>query len=149
MHRTIWTVASILAIVCLAAAPAEAAPDFSNKDVEGPTTFEFDGFVTVPAPGGTATVPAAAIGRFVADGNGNITDGVRTLVVGGTTLRQTFTCSYNVNADGTADATCIVLTDGAPSTETFDFVIIERKKEAFFTATNPGVTISGRTRRQH
>jgi hypothetical protein len=148
MHRTIWTAASILSLVCLTVAAVDAAPGFSNKDIDGATTFEFDGFVTVPVPGGTATVPAAAIGRFVADGNGNMTDGVRTLVVGGTTLRQTFTCSYDVNADGTGDATCIVLTGGTPSTETFDFVIIERKKEAFFTGTSPGVTISGRTKRQ-
>ena len=148
MHRTIWT-AAILALTCLTVAAVDAAPGFSNKDIDGATTFEFDGFVTVPVPGGgTATVPAAAIGRFVADGNGNITDGVRTLVVGGTTLRQTFTCSYDVNADGTGAATCNVLTGGAPSTETFDFVIIERKKDAFFTGTTPGATLSGRTRRQ-
>ena len=148
MQRTISTAAWILALMCLIVAAADAAPGFSNKDIDGPTTFEFEGFVTVPVPGGTATVPAASIGRFVADGNGTLADGVRTLVVGGTTLRQTFTCSYNVDADGTGDATCIVLTDGAPSTETFDFVIIERKKAAFFTGTNPGVTISGRTKRQ-
>ncbi|TMQ27186.1 MAG: hypothetical protein E6K82_02685 [Candidatus Rokuibacteriota bacterium] len=49
---------------------------------------------------------AAAVGRFIADGRGNLTDGVRTLVVGGAML------------------------------------------EAFFTATTPGVTIRGATRRQ-
>ena len=37
-------------------------------------------------------------------------------------------------------------TPGTP--ETFDFVIVEKKKEAFFTATTPGVTIRGATRRQ-
>ena len=124
---------------------AEAAPGYSVKDVDGATTFDFDGFVIM---GGTA-VPVASMGRFVADGNGNITDGVRTLVVGGTTIRQTFSCTYNVNVDGTGDATCAIMTSGVPSgTETFDFVIVERKKESFFTGTSPGVTIRGRTQRQ-
>ena len=66
-------------------------------------------------------------------------------MVGGTTLHQTFSCTYTVNADGTGSASCVV-TPGTP--ETFDFVIVEKKKEAFFTATTPGVTIRGATRRQ-
>jgi hypothetical protein len=149
MQRTLCTVASILAFVCLLAATATAAPGFSAKDVDGPTAFDFDGFVTVLVGGTPTTVPAAAMGRFVADGNGNITDGVRTLVVGGVTLHQTFSCTYTVNPDGTGDARCVVSTAGLPdSVETFDVVIVERKREAFFTSTTAGSTIRGRTKRQ-
>jgi len=139
MHRTLCSL-TMLAVACLVASVADAG-DFSVKDVDGPTAFAFDGFVTV----GGVMAPAAAVGRFVADGRGNLNDGVRTLVVGGTTLHQTFSCTYTVNADGTGSASCVV-TPGTP--ETFDFVIVEKKKEAFFTATTPGVTIRGATRRQ-
>jgi hypothetical protein len=132
---------ALVALACLVGSVAEAA-EFSVRDVDGPMAFAFDGFATV----GTSTVPAAAVGRFVADGRGDITDGVRTLVVGGTTLHQTFVCTYTVNPDGTGSASCEV-TPGGP--ETFDFVIVKKKQEAFFTATTPGVTIRGVSRRQH
>jgi hypothetical protein len=141
MHRIMFT-GVLLAVACLVGSVAEAV-EFSVRDVDGPMAFAFDGFATV----GTSTVPAASIGRFIADGRSNLTDGVRTLVVGGTTVHQTFTCTYTVNADdGTGSASCVV-TPGGP--ETFDFVIVEKKKEAFFTATTPGVTIRGVSRRQH
>jgi hypothetical protein len=117
---------------------------FSVRDVQGPTAFAFDGFVTV----GAVVAPAASVGRFVADGNGHLRDGVRTLVVAGTTLHQTFTCDYTVNANGTGSATCVVMTGAVPSDESFDFVIVERKKQAFFTATTPGATLRGVTKLQ-
>src|SRR5881628_1516602 len=94
-----------------------------------------------------AVASILAIVCLVADGDGSITDGVRTLVAGGAAIRQTFTCSYTVNPDGTGSARCTVITEGFPnSVETFDFVIVERKKEAFFTSTTAGSTIRGRTK---
>jgi hypothetical protein len=141
MRRTFCTVGAILALVFLVAVAAEANKGFSVKDVDGPTAFDFDGFA--------GPSPAAAVGRFVADGHGNITDGVRTLVIGGVTFHQTFECTYTVNPNGTGTATCTVMTGTAESVETFDFVIVEKKKEAFFTSTTSGVTVRGRTKRQH
>src|SRR5687767_7653229 len=81
MTWRLGTVVLTLAIACLVAPNADAGDgkSFSLRDVDGPTAFDFDGFVTV---GGTL-VPAASIGRFVADGRGNLNDGERTLVVGG------------------------------------------------------------------
>jgi hypothetical protein len=149
MHRRLCTLASILAIVCLVASVVEAAPGFGLKDVDGPTAFDFDGFVTVLVGTTPTTVPAASMGRFDADGAGHITDGVRTLVAGGVAVTQTFTCTYTVNFDGTGSATCTVTTAGRPnSVETFDFVVVEKRKEAFFTSTTPGATLRGHTRRQ-
>ena len=130
-----------LALVCLVPPVAEAG-GFTLRDVDGPNAFNFDGFVFI----GGAAVPAASVGRFIADGRGNLTDGVRTLVVGGTAIEQTFTCTYTVNSNGTGHADCTVVPSA--NDESFDFVIVERKKEAFFTATTPGVTIRGATRRQ-
>jgi len=40
------------------------------------------------------------------------------------------------------------LTVGPNAKESFDFVIVEKKTAAFFTATTPGVTIRGATKRQ-
>ena len=148
------TAALVLALICLIAplARADASDDqggssqaeFSVRDVQGATAFAFDGFATV----GAVVAPAAAVGRFVADGRGHLNDGVRTLVVGGTTLHQTFTCTYTVNSNGTGSAICVVMTGAVPSDESFDFVIVERKKSAYFTGTTPGVTIRGLTQRQ-
>ena len=143
-----WRLATVvltLAITCLMAPNVDAADgkSFTARDVDGPTAFDFDGFVTV----GGSLVPAAAIGRFVADGRGNLNDGERTLVVGGAVvLRQEFTCTYVVNPNGIGAASCIIV--GGPP-ETFDFVIVERKKEAYFTSTTPGTVLRGRTKRQH
>jgi hypothetical protein len=152
MIRTLLAVVFVLAITSALAPVVEAdqrggadqGGGFSVRDVDGPTAFAFDGFATV----GAAMAPAAAVGRFVADGAGRLNDGVRTLVVGGTTFHQTFECTYSVNHNGTGSAVCDVMTGPVASHESFDFVIVERKKEAFFTATTPGVTVRGATRLQ-
>src|SRR5207237_10524544 len=83
----------VFALACLVCAipVALADPQFSERDVKGPYGFAFDGFAGAPgAPTGN-TLPVASVGRFTADGHGNITDGARTLVVAGNAVRQTFT----------------------------------------------------------
>jgi len=107
--------------------------------------FALDGFVATAA--GSTT--AAAVGRFVADGAGTIYNGVRTLVVGGAATHQTFRCTYSVAPNGTGTATCEVMTGGVVTgTEHYDFVIVDNGEEAFFTETDPGVTIRGSAERQ-
>ncbi len=145
MKLPVCVVVLMFAVACLVAPVAAAGGGFSVRDLDGPAAFAFDGFVTVSG----TMVPAAAVGRFTADGGGNITDGVRTLVVGGTAVEQTFTCMYTVNPDGTGSAACEITTGPEESEESFDFVIVKRKKEAFFTSTTTGVTIRGATKRQH
>src|SRR5687768_9569523 len=109
MKRTACAVALMLAFACLVA-PAAEAGEFSVRDVDGPTAFAFDGFVGPVGGSVAAMAPAAAVGRFVADGDGRLNDGVRTLVVAGAAVHQTFTCSYTVNPDGTGSASCMVRT---------------------------------------
>jgi hypothetical protein len=145
----------LMLLVSASFGPTESASadrGFSNDDVRGAYEASFDGwaYVPVPFPTGPATrVPVASVGRFIADGNGHITNGKRTLVIDGAPLRQTFTCTYHVNSDGTGNATCVIITTGLPpSTETFDFVIIESRESAEFTGTTPGVTILGSIERQ-
>ena len=147
MTWRLGTVVLTLAIACLMPPNVEAGDgkSFSLRDVDGPTAFDFDGFVPHPITG--IREPAASSGRFIADGRGRLTDGVRTLVIGDfPVLRQTFVCSYVVNPNGTGNADCVV--DGVFN-ETFDFVIVERKKEAYFTSTSPNTILRGRTKRQH
>src|SRR5436190_22528342 len=72
MNRTLCTVTLLLALACLVVPVAEAG-GFTVRDVDGPNAFNFDGFVFI----GGAAVPAASVGRFIADGRGNLTDGVR------------------------------------------------------------------------
>lgn len=146
MTWRLGTIVLTLTVACLVAPAVDAGErrSFSERDVDGPTAFDFDGFVTV----GNTLVPAASVGRFVADGHGNLTDGERRLVVGGTALPlQHFTCTYEVRANGMGSADCLII-EGR-TRETFDFVIVERKKEAYFTSTTPGTVLRGRTKRQH
>src|SRR5688572_58947 len=98
MTWRLGTIVLTLAIACLMPPNVEAGDgkSFSLRDVDGPTAFDFDGFVTDPISG--ALVPAASVGRFIADGRGHLTDGERTLMVGGAFLfqQQRFTCTYVV-----------------------------------------------------
>ena len=148
MRKTTWTAVFALMLLCLIAATVEADPKFSVKDVEGPTAFAFDGFAVPPGSPPTVQAPVAAVGRFVADGKGNITDGERTLVVAGTIFREEFTCTYTVERDGRGHAECDLTGDRGRQHESFDFVIVKKKDEAVFTSTTPGVTIRGATKRQ-
>ena len=132
----------VFALACLVCAipVALADPQFSDRDVKGPYGFSFDGFFGASGTPTGSLLPVASVGRFTADGRGNIHDGVRTLVVGGNAVRQTFTCTYSVNADGTGHADCLV-TPQTPTDEHFDFVIVNKGDEAHFTsvpATVPG-----------
>jgi hypothetical protein len=125
--RNMWCfVGTLVALSLVPVQPVFAARDFSNADLRGSYGVEFEGFVTTSA----GMVPAVSVGRLVGDGAGNIRNGVRTLVVAGTT-------------------TCEVMTGGVlTGTEHYAFVIVEDRDEAFFIATDPGVTIGGTAKRQ-
>lgn len=139
------TLVVTLAATCLVAPAVDAGErTYSLRDVDGPTAFDFDGFVTDPIT--ETLVPASSVGRFVADGHGQLTDGERRLAVGGVFFPlQQFSCSYTVKPNGMGTATCVIVGGG---TETFDFVIVDSKKEAYFTSTTPGTVLRGRTKRQ-
>ena len=145
MYKTLLSLMVVAAVSLAAVHPASAARDFSNADIRGPYGVAFDGFISTPA----GTGPVAAVGRFVSDGAGTLRNGVRTLSVNGQILHQTLRCTYSVDPEGTGNATCHVRTDGVPSgTENYDFVIVGNGEEAFFTSTDPGVTIRGEAKRQ-
>ena len=109
----------------LAATPVEG---FTNQDFKGDYVFHLDGVLT---SSGASVVTAynAAIGRFTADGAGNITRGTRSVSANGTIVEERFTCSYNVNPDGTGKATCNFSVFGA---STLDIVLRDHGDQSYF-----------------
>jgi hypothetical protein len=116
--------------------PAWADEGFTNRDFKGDYAFHLDGVLTSPGP--VVTAYDAAVGRFTADGEGNITQGTRSVSANGTIVEETFTCTYNVNPDGTGKATCAFSVFG---TSTLDIVLRDDGEEFYFNVTSmPGTT---------
>ncbi len=88
----------------------------------------------------------AAVGRFRADGYGNITDGVRSISVNGAHFLQTYTCIYQINQDGTGTAECLI--DQTQLTETFYVALNKKGKEIQFVTTTPGTIVTGVAKKQ-
>lgn len=138
---TIWLAAAMLSAGVIDQALADRS--FSERDVRGPYSFSFEGEIV-------SVGPVAAVGRFDADGRGNITNAVRTLAVNGITAIQTFHCTFTVNPDGTGSAECPLddpLPD-FPATETFDFVLEQHARAFRLVGTTPGVVVLGGGQRQ-
>ena len=82
-------------------AQAKDQASFSDRDIQGPYGFSFDGLVIGPA----GLVPVGAVGQFEADGAGTFPRLVRTLNLGGGAGIQQFEGGkYQVNPDGTGFA---------------------------------------------
>ena len=114
---------------------------FSLADLKGRYAFAFDG--SIPGVG-----PVVASGMFVADGKGNITDGNRSFNLSGTTLQQTFICTYTMNVNGTGSAECpLTSPTPGPAVETFDFTINKKGNLGWYISTNPGIVVLGRASR--
>lgn len=136
MKRLLLSLLVLGLVLLVASLPSATADDvFTNADVRGPYGFSFDGAIV-------GVGPVAAVGFFVADGNGNLTDGVRTLSVNASVLHQTFTCTYTVHSNGTGSVVCSIITGGT-GTERFAFVLIDKRREAPFIGTDPGVVVRG------
>ena len=71
----------------------------------------------------------AAVGRFTADGAGNITQGARSVNANGKNFEETFTCTYNINPDGTGSANCNFSMFGPT---TLDLVLLDDGNEFYF-----------------
>jgi hypothetical protein len=85
---------------------------YTNRDLQGPYGFSFDGAITLALPDGShQAVPIAALGRVDFDGEGKTT-AVRTLNFGGqVVLEQTAEGEYSINPDGTGRARYEVITE--------------------------------------
>jgi len=146
IKRSFPTVLSIMAAVSLlGVADSRAEQQFSNNDLHGGYGFSFEGTIFA--------IPFVAVGEFKADGQGNFTSAVRTLVAPGLglgdVLEQTATGTYVVSANGTGVAVFEVCTGPCPGLiETFHFVLVDNGKEAQLISTTSGVIARGVAKRQ-
>src|SRR6476660_3582938 len=93
-----------LGIMCFAFAlastsRAQTAPGVNDAELKGDYAFTFDGMTT---GGGNNSTPFAAVGRFTADGAGNLTNGELDANGFGPmekAVAQTFTGTYSISAD--------------------------------------------------
>jgi len=95
-------------------------------------------------------VPAADVGIFHADGNGNLT-GSEVVNVGGQVFSDTFTDgTYVVNPDCTGTATWTAeFSDGRPpQTRTASLVVTDKFDEIYILSTAPGTVLVGTARKQ-
>jgi hypothetical protein len=151
MNAKKWLSVFGLAAIFLGSMVASAddqGRDFSNASIRGSYGFSFSGHILVPVPGQTTPmhILVTAVGRFVSEGNGNITNGFRTISIDGTSVTQTFTCTYEVLPDGTGTASCPVVETA--TTETFSFVVTTQTRELNFLATSPGTVVVGTAKKQ-
>ena len=115
----------------LLTAPAWADEGFTNRDFKGDYAFHLNGVLT---QSGVSAVTAydAAVGRLTADGAGSITKGTRSVSANGAIFEETFTCTYNINANrrGTANRNFSVF---GPAT--LDIVLLD-DDEFYFNVTS-------------
>jgi len=126
------TLRSLALTATLLTAPAWADEGFANRDFKGDYAFHLAGVLTTLA---TPVVTAydAAVGRFTADGAGNITQGARSVNANGKNFTETFTCTYNINPDGTGSANCDFSNFGPA---TLDIVLLDDDNEFYFNVTD-------------
>jgi len=90
---------SLLVMICALLAMATTVRAQNNTELKGDYAFAFDGMTT---GGGNNSTPFAAVGRFTADGAGNLTNGeLDTNGVGlpEKLIAQSFTGTYSIGAD--------------------------------------------------
>jgi len=75
----------------------------------------------------------SAVGRFTADGAGTITKGTRSVSANGAVFEETFTCTYNINPDGTGKANCNFSVFGPT---TLDIVLLDDGNEFYFNVSS-------------
>jgi hypothetical protein len=87
------------ALILASTVRAQTAPGVNNAELKGDYAFSFNGMTT---GGSGASTPFAAVGRFTADGAGNLTNGeLDANGVGAMekAVAQTFTGTYSIGAD--------------------------------------------------
>ena len=118
--------------------PSHAEQKFDNKDLRGTFGFKAAGFLFV---GPTSHTPASAVGLNTYDGAGGC-ESESLLNSGGTVLPlSSVSCTYTVNADGTATQQ----TSFGPGLSFTTHLVLIDRDEVFFIvsdATQPGTTVA-------
>lgn len=123
--------------LALAAQSALADDDlaFTDRSLKG--VWGFSGLGTIVPPATPAPIPAAAVGimRFDGDGFCAISDTVN--IGGGSASRETFSCEYAVNPDGSGTITAEF--PGDPGPVPLSFVLVRGAKAFHWIRTDLGV----------
>src|SRR5260370_14184434 len=86
----------VLCFALLLASTVHGQTGVNNAEMNGSYAFTFTGI----SGNGTVSSVYGAVGRFTADGAGNVTNGeLDTNTVGGGAVAQTFTGTYSIGAD--------------------------------------------------
>jgi hypothetical protein len=97
LARAILGIILLAALVGLAPAAQAHNPSCSQAGVAGEWGYTYTGTIILP----TGAIPAAAVGRFTLDADGNIS-GTQTRNVGGSVAEETIKGTGTVNHDCTA-----------------------------------------------
>jgi len=98
MRKLIALLIGCFALVLSSTVQAQNVPGVSNAELNGDYAFTFNG---ITGNGGVSSV-FAAVGRFTADGAGNLTNGeldTNGVGAGATAVARTFTGTYAIGAD--------------------------------------------------
>jgi len=96
MKNLIALLIGCFGLMFASAARAQNTPGMNNAELNGDYAFNFNG---ITGSGGVSSV-FAAVGRFTADGAGNLTNGeLDNNTVGGGSFAQSFTGTYAIGAD--------------------------------------------------
>ena len=153
MTRSITTATRFLLALCfivgglVTGSPAQERNDCTNASLHGSFGLRATGNNTASGP----TVAGGALivfGRFVFDGQGNLTAKLWTRTPAGATVLDTYTGTYTVNPDCTVDDVWIANSTGAQTTHVS--VIVDNGKGYYVLNTTAGapVVISGQATRQ-
>ena len=125
---------------------AYAGQKCTQKSFKGSYGFSQLGSLAGFAP---TPVPAAAVGVFSLDGQGNM-NGSEVVSVGGQFFSSTFVGTYEVRANCTGTASWIaVFSNGAESrTQTAELVATDDDKSIYILITDPGAVLVGTARKQ-
>ena len=100
-------IVSTLGMLLLAAVPNLRAATCSKQSVAGKWAYSYTGTIFTP----NGALPAAAVGRYTADANGNLI-GSQTRSVAGSSGEEDIAGTFTINADCTGIATINVFVNG-------------------------------------
>jgi hypothetical protein len=129
---------SILALKLVAAPKVQAESVCTSASFRGAFGYTFTGVTGVDA------LAFAAVGKWIADGQGNFS-GVETASSGGEILQRTYTGTYRVNSDCTGSA---ISNDNFGKTVKCDFVIVSGGTEIQVIETDLDTAVVGSLKQQ-
>jgi hypothetical protein len=129
---------SVLALRLIRVPKTQAQSGCTSASFQGAFGYTFNGLT------GFNARPFAAVGRLVADGQGNVS-GSETQSANGVISTRTYTGTYKVNPDCTGSQ---VSTDNFNKTVKCDFVIVSGGREIYVIETDAITSVVGTLKQQ-